>query len=276
MVKTLNFYMDDSGPRHPDRKPDRKAAHGRDWFAFGGILINDEDEPRARALHADFMKRWSIASPLHSSEIRSRNRKFLWLQELWTKDKKSFDRFHEELNGLMREAPVIGLACVIDRPGYDARYKEKYAGHRWMLCKTAFAVAVERAAKFARRDDRKLRVFPERCNKPENAMVRGYYDDLKSAGMPFSPTTSDKYGPLTPAEFAETLYEFDLKSKSSPMAQMADLILWPICMGGYHRSNRPYARLLEDGKLIEAHIAEEAWPLLATKYSCFDDVEVRP
>lgn len=50
---------------------------------------------------------------------------------------------------LMRDAPVIGLACVIDWPGYNKRYAEKYAENRWMLCKTAFSVVVERAAKFA-------------------------------------------------------------------------------------------------------------------------------
>ena len=54
------------------------------------------------------------------------------------------------------------------------------------------------------------------------------------------------------------------------MAQFADLYLWPICMGGYNANNRPYNRLKEDGKLIECIVPDEDWPMLATKYYCFD------
>ncbi|MDF0582075.1 DUF3800 domain-containing protein [Bradyrhizobium yuanmingense] len=38
----LHLYIDESGTRHPDR-PGTEAKHGNDWFAMGGILINDED-----------------------------------------------------------------------------------------------------------------------------------------------------------------------------------------------------------------------------------------
>ena len=102
--------------------------------------------------------------------------------------------------------------------------------------------------------------------------MAGYYDSLKVDGMPFAEETSGKYGPLAPEQFVETLYEFRPKAKSSPMAQFADLYLWPICMGGYNANNRPFRRLKEDGKLIECHLAEADWPTLATKYSCFDSV----
>ncbi|MFW8588883.1 hypothetical protein ACOJBM_40810 [Rhizobium beringeri] len=54
------------------------------------------------------------------------------------------------------------------------------------------------------------------------------------------------------------------------MAQLADLYLWPICMGGYHASNRPYQRLTDDGKLIDCHIKEDERPMLGSKYSCFE------
>jgi hypothetical protein len=49
-----------------------------------------------------------------------------------------------------------------------------------------------------------------------------------------------------------------------------------ICMGGYHATNRPYQRLLMDGKLRECNLDEKEWPTLATKYSCFDLVERKP
>jgi hypothetical protein len=176
----------------------------------------------------------------------------------------------------MRDAPVIGLACVIDRPGYNERYRAKYGKQRWALCKTAFNVAIERAAKYARGQGYRLRVAPERCNKPEDALLKQYYDDLKKDGAPFAKDTSEKYGPLTSDKFRQTLYEFKPKYKSSPMVQFADLFLWPICMGGYHASNRPYQRLKEDRKLIECLIPEAEWPVLATKYSCFEGVQRKP
>jgi hypothetical protein len=269
MPKVVNFYLDDSGARHPDHDPGKRAAHGYDWFALGGILIKDEDEESARELHKQFCDKWSITDPIHSVEIRGCTGNFLWLMEL---SKPRRESFFEELYLLMRAAPVTGLACVIDRPGYNARYAEKYAAQRWMLCKSAFNIVVERAAKYARELGYRLRVSPERCNKPEDATLKGYYDDLRVKGPPFAVDTSDKYAPLTAAQFKETLYEFKPKKKSSPMAQFADLFLWPMCVGGYHAGNRPFQRLMEDGKLIECGMKPEEWPMLATKYYCFESI----
>lgn len=273
MPTVVNFYMDDSGARHPDRKPGKRAQHGYDWFALGGILVKEEDEPEARKLHGEFCKAWGIEVPIHSVEVRGRTEGFLWLLGLSEAER---NRFSEELYQFMKAAPVTGLACVIDRPGYNERYREKYGDQRWMLCKTAFNIAVERAAKFARGLDYRLRVSPERCNKAEDRLLKGYYDTLKAEGMPFAAETSDKYGPLSAEQFRTTLYEFLPKFKTSPMAQLADLYLWPLCMGGYHASNRTYQRLLGDGKLIECGLPHGDWPFLATKYSCFEGVTRKP
>jgi Protein of unknown function (DUF3800) len=270
MPKVVNFYIDDSGTRHPDHEPGKRAAHGYDWFSLGGILIRDEDEDRARQLYANFVVSWPINSPLHSSEIRGRTEGFHWLED---REKAERDRFYEELYQLIRDAPVVGLACVIDRPGYNHRYKERYANERWSLCKTAFNIAVERAAKYAHSLGYRLRVSPERCNKAEDRLIRGYYDDLIREGTPFAKDNSEKYGPLTSAQFREILYEFKPKFKSSPMVQLADLYLWPLCMGGYHASNRTYERLKQDGKLIDCLLDADDCPTLGTKYSCFDLVE---
>jgi Protein of unknown function (DUF3800) len=273
MPNVMNFYIDESGTRHPDHDPGKRAAHGYDWFAFGGILVKEEDEPKTRQLHAKFQAKWDIRCPLHSSEIRGQTDGFHWLAD---RDKADQERFYEQLYVLMRAVPVIGLACVIDRPGYNHRYKERYANERWSLCKTAFSIAVERAAKYAQQGGYRLRVLPERCNKLEDSVLKTYYGELTANGMPFAVDTSEHYGPLSPEEFRKTLYEFKLKSKSSPMAQLADLYLWPICMGGYHAGNRPYERLKSDGKLIECLIPEQAWENLGTKYSCFDLVQRNP
>jgi hypothetical protein len=269
----LNFYLDDSGTRHPLRDPGKRAGHGYDWFALGGVLVKQEDEPKARQLLLNFTSRWNITTPLHSSEIRSKNERFLWLRGIGEEEQCDF---YESLYGLMRDAPLTGLACVIDRAGYNHRYLDLYQQQPWLLCKTAFVVVVERAVKHARSLGRRLRVAPERCNKSEDARLKGYYDSLKIGGLPFATEPSEKYAPLTAMQFSETLYEFRPKAKSSPMAQFADLYLWPMCMGGYHASNRPYARLMKDGKLIEYTQAPEAWATLGTKYSCFDLVQRKP
>lgn len=272
MSSVLQFYMDDSGTRRPDHDPGKRPKHGHDWFALGGVLINKEDEGQARDLHQSFCREWLITYPLHSVEIRGRTGNFRWLAE---SEPTRAEAFYEGLYQLMRAAPLLGLACVIDRPGYNHRYLERYGRESWRLCKTAFAVAVERAAKEAIRRERKLRVFPEKCNKPEDSLLRSYYDDLRVSGMPFSADSSSKYAPLGAQQLRETLYELHFREKSSPMAQFADLYLWPICIGGYHAANRPYERLKDDSKLIECTLPEEAWPALGSKYSCFDLVTPR-
>jgi hypothetical protein len=266
MPRVLQFYLDDSGTRHPDHNPGNRAAHLRDWFALGGVLINEEDEDAALKLYGTFCSRWGIYDPLHSVEIRGKTGKFHWLSQLSECEKL---RFYEELYQMMRKAPLTGLACVIDRPGYNTRYREKYGPERWLLCKTAFAVVVERAAKEAIRTERKLRIMPEKCNKREDRLLKRYYEDLRTSGMPFSTDTSTKYAPLTAHQLHSTLHEFRVKEKTSPLAQFADLYLWPICMGGYNAENRPYSRLMADGKLIEAKLPKEEWTSRGSKYSCF-------
>ena len=77
VIPAYSLYLDDSGTRHPTHRPGKMAKHKHDWFALGGILVRDEDEPLARELHAAFLARWpQIAAPLHSSEIRSQNENF--------------------------------------------------------------------------------------------------------------------------------------------------------------------------------------------------------
>ena len=102
----------------------------------------------------------------------------------------------------------------------STRSKQLYFDAPWQLCKTAFSVVVERAAKFARSMDLRLRVHPERCNKPEDALLKSYYAAMKADGMPFAKDNSGKYAPLTAEQLTETLYEFATKQKTSPMALM--------------------------------------------------------
>ena len=79
----VNFYMDDSGTRHPDHRFG-EAAHGRDWFALGGVLVNEMEEDEVRKQLDDFRSCWPQLqdNPLHSVDIRHQSRKFRWLIEL--------------------------------------------------------------------------------------------------------------------------------------------------------------------------------------------------
>jgi hypothetical protein len=267
MPKAFSLYMDDTGTRHPDHKVGREAAHQHDWFALGDYLVAEESEHVIRDAHKAFCDKWKTTEPLRSADIRAKAEGFRWLRKL---DAAERDRFYEELYQLIAGIPVLGIACTIDRPGYNHRYREKYGRNRWQLCKTAFSITVERAAKYARAQDAKLRVYVERGDKKTDAQVKAYYDEMRTIGMPFSGDTSGKYAPLTAAQLSETLYDFKTKKKSSPMAQIADLYAWPIAIGGYDKGNRPYARLHSDMKIIDCMLSAEEIPHLGCKYSCFD------
>jgi len=101
--------------------------------------------------------------------------------------------------------------------------------------------------------------------------MKEYYDELRNGGMPFAKNTSAKYDPAEMEFLKDTLFEFRTKNKSSPLMQMADLFVWPIAMGGYNQACRPYARLLDDGKLLDCHLEPENIDKLGIKYYCFDD-----
>src|SRR5262249_37860352 len=85
--------------------------------------------------------------------------------------------------------------------------------------------------------------------------------------------TSAKYGPLSAKQLDETLYDLKFKKKSSPMAQLADLYLYPIARGGYAPSYRPYVMLKDKQKLINDCLGEDDVAHIGIKYSCFDLIE---
>lgn len=266
-MNDIHFYVDDSGTRNPDKA--QKEGVERDWFALGGVILNSEDEARVRQLHHEFCENWAVTYPLHSSDIRFKTNDFEWLQGL---DKIEQDKFYDDLAKMLVAAPVLGLACVIDRPGYSARYREKYGRQRWSLCKTAFSVIVERAAKFAIARGRRLRIYPERSHPDAEGKLKSYYAELKANGMPFEGEGAAKYGPLPQVELAGTLREFRLKYKRSPPMQVADLYLYPICRSGYVRY-KPMEIFREHQKLIDNQLEAKDIPALGIKYSCFELVK---
>jgi hypothetical protein len=112
--------------------------------------------------------------------------------------------------------------------------------------------------------------MPERSDPKSDRMIKTHFKDLRENGMPFSKENSVAYGPLTSLDFRTCLHDLRFKSKSSPMIQMADLFLYPICMNGYNRLYKPYLKLVETGKLIDAHIEPNLISTQGIKYSCFD------
>jgi hypothetical protein len=274
MANILNFYMDDSGTRLPDNS---KAAvkKDRDWFALGGVLISQSDEQTARGAYTSFCQEWDISYPLRSYDIRNHTKGFRWLSQLKEHDFQRYSEFYAALQIFLLNLPLIGIACVIDRTGYNKRYEEEYKQDRWSMCKTAFTIAVERAAKYAAKRGMKLRVLPERCNAKEDNWLLKYYEDLKISAAPFSSATSAKYAPLSSREFADVLYEFKLKDKSSPLAQIADVYLWPICMGGYDELYLPYQALANANRLVGTVRNTTGEFDMGTKYSCFEMLKGR-
>jgi len=230
-------------------------------------MLRDEDEDVLRAAHAALCLKWQIAGPLHSSEIRSKSDGFRWLRVL---PPEKHAEFMADITALATRTELTAIACVIDRPGYNHRYLARYGGDRWELCKTAFSIVVERSAKYARELGRRLRVNIERSDKKTDRLIQRYYDELRGSGHPFDTGNAAKYGPYVATDFAETLYEFRTKNKSSPPLQIADLCLWPMCLGGYRPDNPPYLALKNAGTLIDAKLAPSDVESRGIKYSCWD------
>lgn len=264
MKLRYNLYLDDSGSRDLDKHLD--AQDGSKWFALGGILIAEEDEPAAREAHRAFCESWNITYPLHSYDIRSRTENFQWLKSE-TEERQT--QFLDELSAFLLALPVLGVACVIDRLGYSNRYRERYGRQRWKLCKTTFCIVTERAAKFAHHNGRTLYVRFERSDLPNENKIMEYYEEIRRDGMPFNAETSAKYAPLTGEEMRATLAGCEKKYKSSPMIQLADLYLFPLCLGGYMPDNRALVAMRETGRLLESALPAGAVNG-GTKYSCFE------
>jgi hypothetical protein len=267
-MKTFVLSLDDSGTRHPTHKVGKAPKHGYDWFALGGILYEEDSEKEIRTMHAAFCDKWGITAPLHSSEIRARASAFSFVGKLAPEKQKDF---YEELYQLMAGLPAFGFGCVVDRPSYNARYLKMYdASKRWLLCKSAFSISVERAAKYVHSRGGRLRVYVEKSDKKTDRRMKEYYEELRFSGMPFDQGNSSKYDPADANFLQSTLFEFRLKNKSSPVTQFADLFVWPIAMGGYNPDCVPFKRLKSDEKLLDCCLKDEDVSSIGIKYYCFD------
>jgi len=265
VTPTYHLYIDDSGSRDLDKN--LNAQDGSKWFALGGVIIAEESEAQARADYEVFCIRWNITYPLHSYDIRNKVNAFSWIERLRPREQAEFYR---SLGEFLVNLPVLGTACVIDRLGYNTKYRGLYGQRRWALCKTAFSIVAERASKYAFQNDRRLKIFYERCSPKHDKAIENYFNDMRDVGMPFNTETSAKYDPFGQDQLRHTLWDCKKKFKSSPLMQIADLYLFPICVAGYDANYHAYTTLMEKSRVIDCVMDANERQKLGVKYSCFE------
>jgi hypothetical protein len=135
------------------------------------------------------------------------------------------------------------------------------------MSKTAFDISVERAAKLAMHNGRKLDVVYERTGAKEDRLIERYFADLKAAGMEFCSESSAQYGPLTGDQFNGQLNVIWPDGKANSLLQMADLIVHPVSHVTCGKKNRAYDQLVDRKMLLDFKHEDGA---VGVKYSCFD------
>ena len=264
---TFDLYLDDSGIRFPDKSPTLQRRDGMDYFALGGLLVESEKLHDLIESYNQLAERHGITYPLHSHKIRTKKQEFRWLASEPNRAKL----FYEDLERFICSVPGHVIACCIDRPCYNSRYAEQYGKDRWKLCKSAYTIVVERAAKFSMKHGRRLIVYIEHTGKKENGDIRNYHRSMIDAGMYFDKGRSERYGPLSGEDFAKVLMKNpNFINKDNKAAQIADLVLYPIVKGGYDPTYPPYVKLAEAQKLIDASLDESERKSMGIKYYCFD------
>jgi hypothetical protein len=145
MPVKFHLYFDDTGNRDPDKHDygPGERDDDMDCFALGGILLKQADIDSVIQAHKTFCAEHGVGYPLHSHSIRGGRGKFGWLK---TPEKAGV--FLPALEEHLLALPIVAVACVVDRPGYVARYKDKHADNLWLMCKTAFLILIERSAKY--------------------------------------------------------------------------------------------------------------------------------
>jgi len=140
-----------------------------------------------------------------------------------------------------------------------------------LMCKTAFSIIVERAAKFVDSKGGKLEVYFEQSGKKEDRNIVSYMKELKTKGSPFSKDNSEKYDGLSCDDFRRIILgDSRRKTKECPLIQFADIVLYPVLRAGYEPDYRPYKALYDNKRVIDALLKEDELGTLGVKYSCFD------
>ena len=267
----MELYLDETGSWLPDHVTNPNNV-GMDCFGFGGILFEAKDIPALLLPYNAICEKWKITYPLHSNPIRMKSGTFAWLGRL---DASKEQEFYRDVAFMIERQPFVAVACVIHRPGYNSRYQPIYGENRWALCKTAFAIVAERAAKFAAGKSLPLRIHFESSGKRENRKLVSYQRDLKKLGMPFSTQSVLKYNALSHEDFRRIILgDPEQHAKKSRFCQLADLVLYPMARGKYEPGYRPFQHLRDCNKLIDCVIRAEETEEKGIKYSCFGETDV--
>lgn len=198
----------------------------------------------------------------------SRRKGFAWLDRLSDKENT---RFWEEYKDFLASIPALGTGCVISRNGYVSRgYLERHTNSKWFLCRSAFDITVERAVKYARSKRVKLDTVFE-SDPPFNPIMKEYFENLKANGLGFDPSNSSKYGPLSQAEFVDTLGRIEYRDKSNIFMQVADSYIYAIARQKYDRHFHIYRRLRDSARIINFALGDaDRIRAMGIKYYCFD------
>lgn len=265
-MSKIILYLDETGNRNPDKKCDQ-TRHGRDWFALGGILVLESDLQEIKKKYNEFCKNWNIKAPLHFTDMQSQKKAFSWLGKL---KQAQVSVFWQDYRSFLSSLPIIGTACVIDRGNYRSReYTKIYGENRWLLCKSAFDILIERSTKYAISRGCKLSVVFE-GDIAHNEIMKNYFSSLKTNGLEFSASTSQKYNPLNQMEFATTLGTIEYKLKNNIFLQIADTIVYSIARQKYDRNFHVFRELRDRRKIINFSLENtKEIQEMGIKYYCF-------
>ncbi|MDQ0422953.1 hypothetical protein J2045_004003 [Peteryoungia aggregata LMG 23059] len=267
----LIFFMDDFGTRTMCNPAEEMPMAPHEFsFGLGGILVPSEAVAEISQAVIRFCEKWRVPE-LHGNKIRSGKGKFAFLKE----GGQRRERFFAELEDLLIDERMLAHACVICRPGYRDRYFERYpVASRWHMSRTAFDIAVERAAKFAIMLKRRLSIVYERSGQKEDRLIESYFHGLKTIGTEFDVQNAGKHSPLPREELSRTLLTIWPDGKANPMLQLADLVIHPLCHRPTGLPNRAYSRLEEARQILDFRCNGDA--TIAVKYSCYDGTYQKP
>lgn len=265
-MKRYTLYIDESGIRYPQHKSTPRKD-GMDWFGWGGVLVNKDNEEAIVTSYREFCKKWNITYPLHSNEIRGMRDNFKWLATC-----PQQKEFFVDLNSFLTKIEVIGFGVVVSRPGYNKRYTEKYGNGRWELCKTTHPILVERVVRHLIKlgEEFKLKIIFEGASGDENRKVIKYGQSLKQEGHPFSTASSEKYLPLSSTIYKNVISgRHESGTKNNIFLQIADLYVYPMVKFRYNPSYLPWHELYKSNRLIDSILESDQIYLNGIKYYCF-------
>jgi Protein of unknown function (DUF3800) len=261
-MKEFALYLDESGSQKPS--PHDKAT----FFAMGGVIIERGQEKKIESLLNEFKTRWGIGLdvPLHSTDMRSKKKNFRFLEEY---SQEELGNFYNEIHNMISTCSVTIHACVVSRQGYLNRFQEIYGQNTWEMMKSSFSILVERSAKYVQKQGGKIMVYFEEAGKIEDTKVKSYFKDIRSDGLPFNQSTSQKYNPCTGNILSELLSGIEGKKKTNPVMQIADYCLHPIADVKLHSSNRAHKAFSDSNLIVDCTLTPEEIKEFGIKYYCY-------